>query len=310
MLASADEAIYISRMSSIMSAANVASEPGSRAEREFLESLGARVRAIREQLNLTRKRLASTADVSERYLGQLEAGEGNISVVLLRRVAGALGTTVAELVSSGQEALTERLVRRFVSQVSPSRLEEVLMRLAREVGPESTARRERVALIGLRGAGKSTLGDLYARELNVPFIELDREVEREAGLPLAEIFSMYGQGGFRTLERRCLERILDDSPRAVIAVGGGIVGEPETFEMLLGKCYTVWLRASPEEHMDRVIAQGDLRPMAHSSEAMRELKHLLKMRESGYQKADVSVDTAGLTVEAALARLRAAANRH
>jgi XRE family transcriptional regulator, aerobic/anaerobic benzoate catabolism transcriptional regulator len=300
---------YIADMPSLSPSRSVAVESDDRAEREFLESLGARVRAAREQAKLTRKRLAAIADVSERYLGQLEAGEGNISVVLLRRVAGALGATITELLSSDQEAIAERLVRRFLAQVPPNRIEEMLIRLAREVGPESAARRDRIALIGLRGAGKSTLGELYARELNVPFIELDREVEREAGLPLNEIFSIYGQAGFRQLERRCLERILAGTPRAVIAVGGGIVGEADTFEKLLGKCFTVWLKASPEEHMDRVIAQGDLRPMAHSSEAMQELKRLLKTREAAYQKADVSVDTAGVTVETALARLRAATHR-
>ena len=284
-------------------------DPGVRAEREFLESLGARVRACRERAQFTRKRLAAVADVSERYLGQLEAGEGNISIVLLRRVAEALGVSLSELLSSEHEALTERLVRRFLRQVPGHRIEEMLIRLAREVGPESAARRERIALIGLRGAGKSTLGERYARELNVPFIELDKEIEREAGLPLTELFSLYGQTGFRQLERRCLDRILSDTPRAVIAVGGGIVGEPETFDRLLGKCFTVWLRTSPEEHMDRVIAQGDLRPMAHSSEAMQELKRLLKTREAEYLKADVSVDTAGLSVDAALAQLRAATNR-
>ena len=287
----------------------VSVDAGTRAEREFLESLGARVRMTREQAQLTRKRLAAMADVSERYLGQLEAGEGNISVVLLRRVAEALGTSLPDLLASESEALTERLVRRFLAQVPSHRVEEMLVRLAREVGPESAARRERIALIGLRGAGKSTLGELYARELNVPFIELDKEVEREAGLPLNEIFSIYGPVGFRRLERRSLARILADTPRAVIAAGGGIVAETDTFDLLLGKCFTVWLRASPEEHMDRVIAQGDLRPMAHSSEAMQELKRLLKTRESEYSKADVSVDTAGLSVDAALTQLRAAIGR-
>lgn len=308
-------ALYISFMPHtssmpLSSSQNLPSEPSARAEREFLESLGSRVRAARERAQLTRKRLAAVADVSERYLGQLEAGEGNISVVLLRRVAEALGTGLPELLSSEHEALTERLVRRFLRQVPGHRLEEMLIRLAREVGPESAARRERIALIGLRGAGKSTLGERFARELDVPFIELDKEVEREAGLPLTELFSIYGQVQFRRLERRCLERILAQTRRAVIAVGGGIVGEPETFDLLLGKCFTVWLKASPEEHMDRVIAQGDLRPMAHSSEAMQELKRLLKTRESAYVKADVSVDTAGLTVDAALSNLRAATNRN
>jgi len=294
----------------LLATRDASSADSARAEHEFLEQLGARVRSFRERAQLTRRRLAVVADVSERYLGQLEAGEGNISIVLLRRVANALGTSISELLLSEQEALTERLVRRFMRQVPAHQVEEVLVKLARAVGPESEARRERIALVGLRGAGKSTLGELYAQELKVPFIELDREIERDAGLPLSELFSLYGQAGFRRIERRCLERVLTETGRAVIAIGGGIVGEPESYELLLGRCFTVWLKAMPDEHMGRVIAQGDLRPMAHSSEAMEELKGLLRAREPEYQKADICVDTSGLTVEAALARLRAAIASH
>jgi len=273
-------------------------------EREFLGNLGARVRSFREQAKLTRKRLAVIADVSERYLSQLEAGDGNISIVLLRRVAEALGTNIPELLLAQQEALAERLVHRFLRLMPAHQLEEVLVRLAREVGAGSEARRDRIALIGTRGAGKSTLGKRYAAQLGVPFIELDREIERAAGMPLADLFLLNGQAGYRRLERSCLEQVIGAHEKAVIAVGGGIVGEPESYDLLLSRCYTVWVKASPEEHMGRVIAQGDLRPMAHSAEAMEELKQLLKSREPACQKADLTIDTSGLSVDVALARLR------
>jgi len=279
-------------------------------EREFLERLGARVRSIREQARLTRRQLAAMARVSERYLGQLEAGEGNISIMLLRRVAASLGTPLSDFLSSEPEALAERLARRFLKHVPAGRMEEVLVRLAREFGPDGDSRRERIALVGLRGAGKSTLGERLAHELRLPFVELDREIEREAGLPLSELFSMYGPPGFRRLERRCLERVLNEYDRAVIAVGGGIVSDEETYELLLARCHTVWVKASPEEHMARVVAQGDLRPMAHSAEAMDELKQLLQSREALYQRADAVVDTSGLGIEAAFDRLRGSVERH
>lgn len=278
-------------------------------ERSFLENLGARVRECREAAGLTRRRLTALADVSERYIGLLEAGEGNISIVLLRRVAESLGTTIPELLSTREEALAERLALRLIREVPAHRMEELLVRLAREVGGDSGSRRERVALVGLRGAGKSTLGEHYARERGMPFIELDREVEREAGLPLTDLFSLYGQAAFRRFERRCLERLLEQTTRAVIAVGGGIVNDPETYELLLRSCYTVWLRADPEEHMSRVVAQGDLRPMAESREAMGELRELLRSRESLYRKADVVVDTSCVGPDRALDRLRQALER-
>jgi XRE family aerobic/anaerobic benzoate catabolism transcriptional regulator len=174
----------------------------------------------------------------------------------------------------------------------------------REFGHEEAARRKRIALIGLRGAGKSTLGKLLAKELNAPFIELDGEVERETGLPLNEIFSLYGQAGYRRIERRCLERVIEKHERAVISVGGGIVAEEDGFKLLLGNCFTVWLKAAPEEHMARVVAQGDLRPMAGNEEAMDDLKRILAAREPLYRKADAVVDTSGQTTEASLAKLR------
>jgi XRE family aerobic/anaerobic benzoate catabolism transcriptional regulator len=176
--------------------------------------------------------------------------------------------------------------------------------LEREVGSAREARRNRIALIGLRGAGKSTLGELLARELEVPFVEMDREIEAESGLPLAELFSLYGQAGYRRFEGRCLTRIIKEYPRAVLSVGGGVVSETGTYDSLLANCFTVWLKASPSEHMQRVIAQGDMRPMAESHEAMEDLKRILAGREPQYRKADEIVDTSGLSVEASFAHLR------
>ncbi len=164
----------------------------------------------------------------------------------------------------------------------------------------------RIALIGLRGAGKSTLGTLLARDLRVPFIELDREIERIAGASLAEIFDLYGQAAYRRYERRALEAVLESHDRAVIAAGGSIVSEAGTYDLLLTACYTIWLMAAPEEHMSRVVAQSDLRPIAGNDEAMADLRRILAGREALYAKADGRVDTTGATIAASLKRLKAA----
>lgn len=258
---------------------------------EFLLALGRRVRLARERRGWSRKALSHESHVSERYLAQLETGEGNVSIVLLRRVAAALGTTLPDLVGDG--APEHRLIRRFLEEIPPHRLEDALVRLMREFGRDDASRRTRIALVGLRGAGKTTLGAALARELRCPFVELDREIEREAAVSLSELFMLYGQSGYRRIERRCLERALDAHERFVLAVGGGIVSEPETFHLLLDRCFTVWVRAAPEEHMGRVVAQGDFRPMEGSAEAMDDLKRILAAREPLYRKADAVVDTSG-----------------
>lgn len=280
-------------------------EPITSADVDFLAGLGRRVRELRERRGMARKLLAREADVSERYLGHLEAGDGNISIMLLRRVAAALNVTLGEVLLPEQEDTVEkRLIRRFLERIPAHRLEDVIFRLMREFGHEEASRRKRIALIGMRGAGKSTLGSLLAKELRVPFIEMNRAIERETGLPLNEMFALYGQAGYRRIERRCLERLIKDNERAVISVGGGIVAEEEAFKLLLGNCYTVWLKAAPEEHMARVLAQGDLRPMAGNEEAMEDLKRILAARETLYSKADAVVDTSGETPETSLGKLR------
>ena len=250
---------------------------------------------------------ALDADVSERHLAQLETGDGNVSIVLLRRIAAALGVSLHELFSSEvAEPPEKELIQRFLKRLPAHRLEEVVAKLRREFDQEENARRCRVALIGLRGAGKTTLGSRWAQETNLPFVELDREIEKDTGIPLAEIFALYGQSGYRAIEKRTLERALRESDRLVLSVGGGVVSENETFDYLLSHCYTVWIKAQPEEHMSRVMAQGDLRAMKGNNQAMADLRHILEAREPLYRKADICLDTSGLSVEESFSRLSAA----
>jgi len=273
-------------------------------EAEFLSSLGRRVRNAREQRGMARKVLCRAAQVSERYLAALEAGEGNISVVLLRRVASALGLRLGDFFDASESLPEQRLIRRLLDSLPPKRLQEALARLTAEFGQDESVRRQRITLIGLRGAGKSTLGSLLSKELKRPLVELDREIEREAGITLSEVFLLYGQAGFRRIEKRCLERIIHSQEEIVLTVGGGIVSETETFNLLLLNCFTVWIKAVPEQHMARVVAQGDMRPMAGNSEAMEDLRKILASREPLYGKADAIVDTSGREISEALVELR------
>ncbi len=279
---------------------------GEADDADFLAALGRQVREARERRAMARKAVSQSAGVSERYLAQLEAGEGNASVLLLRNVARALGLPLTELLDPRESTVEQRLIRRFLDRLPPHRLEDVVFRLMRDFGEEAAARRRRVALVGLRGAGKTTLGTALAAELRCPFVELDREIEREAGIGLSEVFLLYGQTGYRRIERRCLEREIGAHPEMVMTVGGGIVSEPETYNLLLQHCFTVWVRASPDEHMARVIAQGDLRPMQGNDEAMADLRRILDAREPLYQKADATLDTSGEDPAQSLARLRQA----
>jgi XRE family transcriptional regulator, aerobic/anaerobic benzoate catabolism transcriptional regulator len=273
----------------------------------FLLSLGKRVRELRNRRGLTRKMMAREADVSERHLAQLEAGEGNVSIVLLRRIAAALHVSLAELFAAEAETRHEKvLIQRFLERIPAHRVEDAMSRLLREFGDEEAVRRKRIALIGLRGAGKSTLGLRLGREMGVPFIELDGEIEKDTGMPLEEIFSLYGQTGYRAIERRSLERVLHEQERAIVSVGGGVVSEKETYDYLLSNCYTVWIKARPEEHMARVIAQGDLRAIAGGNQAMDDLRRILEAREPLYRKADMYLDTSGSSVDESFGRLKAA----
>jgi XRE family aerobic/anaerobic benzoate catabolism transcriptional regulator len=260
---------------------------------------------------MTRKQLAQEAGVSERHLAQLEGGEGNVSIVLLRRITTALNVDLRDLFTEKTEALEEtQLIERFLQRLPATRVQEVVSRLVREFGQEENVRRNRIAFIGLRGAGKSTLGSRLSQEMKIPFIELDREIEKDAGIPLAEIFSLYGQSGYRRIEKKTLERVLLESGRAILSVGGGVVSEKETYDFLLSNCYTIWIQAQPEEHMSRVIAQGDFRAMADNDEAMEDLRRILEAREPLYRKADLHLDTAGESVEQSFARLKKALQKN
>jgi XRE family transcriptional regulator, aerobic/anaerobic benzoate catabolism transcriptional regulator len=239
----------------------------------YLAQLGGRVREWRAGHGMTRRSLAAASGISERYLAQLESGAGNISILLLRKVARAMGVPV------------ESLAREAPAEARP------------------------IALVGLRGAGKSTLGARLAEALHVPLVELDREVEKEAGAALGEVFSMYGQDAFRRFERRALEQVLARNEKLVIATGGGLVTDPGTYELLLERCRCVWLKASPEEHMARVIAQGDMRPFkgvnaSGRASALDEIRKLLADRNRLYGRAELVLDTAGKTAKASLAELK------
>jgi len=282
-----------------------ANEPDG--ERGYLARLGDRVREARARRGMSRKQLAADSGVSERYLAQLETGQGNVSILLLRQIASALGLPLTELLAEDSgDAVELTLTTQFLKRLPRQKLAAVRSQLVRDYGSAQDDRMKRIALIGLRGAGKSTLGARLARALGVPFVELDREVEREAGTSLSEIFLLYGQAGYRRYERRCLEKVLEKTDRAVIATGGSIVSEPGTYEFLLSACFTVWLKAEPEEHMARVIAQGDTRPMAGNEQAMEDLRRILNGRAALYRQADITVDTAGKTPEHSLSALRKA----
>jgi XRE family transcriptional regulator, aerobic/anaerobic benzoate catabolism transcriptional regulator len=268
----------------------------------YLKLLGDRVRTMRSRRAMSRKALAKHSAVSERYLAELEAGKGNCSIVLLRRIAKAMGIPVAELIDERPERDVEHLLfHQLLERLSPAELKgarELL--LSRHGGPSSEARHARIALIGLRGSGKSTLGKLLGAKLGVSFIELDREIEKTSGMALGEIFEMFGQPTYRRFERAALDAVIDKHPRFVLATGGSLVTEPGTFERLLTACVTIWVRAKPDEHMSRVIEQGDLRPMADNKRAMEDLVSILKSREPLYAKADYVLETAGKTPEQGL----------
>ena len=276
-------------------------------EAEFLRAVGERIREARSRRGMTRRILARDSGVSERYLAQLEAGLGNISIALLRQIAHAMGLPIADLVREGPDRPVElTLLIQTLSRMAPQDLAQVRKLLGERFGATaSSERHHRIALIGLRGAGKSSLGARLAKDLRIPFIELDREIEREAGAKLGEIFDLYGQAAYRRYERRALESVIERYDRAVVATGGSIVSEAATFDLLLSACYTIWLAADPEEHMARVVAQGDFRPMADNEEAMDDLRRILIGRNSLYSKADATVNTSGKKLEQSYKELRA-----
>jgi XRE family aerobic/anaerobic benzoate catabolism transcriptional regulator len=281
------------------------------ARHPFLVALGERVRAIRARRGMTRKAVSLAADVSERHLANLEYGTGNASILVLSQVAQALQCPLSELIGDVTASSPEwLLLRELLDRRDEATLRRVRVAVGELLGTGGAAskagapRSPRIALIGLRGGGKSTLGRRLAQDLGFPFVELSGEIEKFAGCTVAEIQALYGQNAYRRYERRALEEAIQIHAECVIAVPGGLVSDPATFNQLLTHCTTVWLQASPEDHMRRVVAQGDLRPMAASKEAMEDLKGILATRTPFYSKADYTLDTSAQPLDASFELLR------
>ena len=276
------------------------------AKNPFLVALGERVRALRSRRGMTRKAVSVAANVSERHLANLEYGEGNASILVLLQVAGALQCSLAELIGDVTTSSTEwLLIRELLEGRSEADLRRVRVAVGELLGTGGGgAVSPRIALVGLRGAGKSTLGQRLADDLGFPFVELSREIEKFAGCSVSEIQALYGQNAYRRYERRALEEAIQIYPEAVIATPGGLVSDLSTFNELLTHCTTVWLQADPEDHMKRVQAQGDMRPMAASKEAMEDLKGILAGRAAFYSKAQLRINTSEQALEPTFALLR------
>jgi len=279
----------------------------------FLESLGERVRTLRSRKGMTRRAVAVAADVSERHLANLEYGTGNVSVLVLLQVANALQCSLAELLGDVTTTSPEwLLIRELLSKRSEADLRRARVQLGEIFGEGGNAqeRKGRIALIGLRGAGKTALGQRLAGDLGFPFIELSREIEQFAGCQISEIHNLYGANAYRRYERRALEEAIQIYPEVVIATPGGLVSDSANFNLLLSHCTTVWLQADAADHMGRVAAQGDMRPMAASREAMEDLKRILEGRAAFYSKADMAINTSGRSEDQALAALRSSVHQH
>ena len=280
------------------------------ADETYLRGVGERVRLARARRGMSRKVLSKASGVSERYLAELERGAGNASLLVVRQIADALDIEPAELISDRTERPIDLILAiHQLERLASEELAEARRLLTQRFGNPVGSAEGRIALVGLRGAGKTTLGQRAAQELSVPFVELDREVERASGMELAEIFATRGQATYRKLERQCLETVIERFDRVVIATGGSLVTEPATYHLLLSSCLVVWLSANPDEHMGRVIAQGDLRPMAEGPQAMDDLNIILASRTALYAKAGVEVKTSGKSEAQALDALLAAISR-
>jgi XRE family aerobic/anaerobic benzoate catabolism transcriptional regulator len=296
---------------SLMASASGRPEPGPEEPRHpFLVSLGERVRTLRSRRGMTRKAVALAADVSERHLANLEYGTGNASILVLLQVAQALQCSLAELLGDVSTSSPEwLLIRELLEKRSEADLRRARIALGGLLGGgalpgDDPARKARIALIGLRGAGKSTLGQRLADDLGFAFVELSREIEKFAGCSINEIHSLYGTPAYRRYERRALEETIQIYPEVVIATPGGLVSDAANFNLLLSHCTTVWLQADPADHMGRVAAQGDMRPMAASREAMEDLKRILAGRSAFYSKADMSFNTSAWPLDEAFVALR------
>ncbi len=277
-------------------------------ERAYLGFIGDRVRKIRVNKKLSRKALSELSGVSQRYLAQLEGGAGNISVLLLYRIAEALGERVQGLLrpDSKQETDILRMIS-LMKNANNEQRQQVMKILEPEQANTTIIRR--LAFIGLRGAGKSTLGRMTAEKMGLPFHELNKDIEKGSGIPINEVMALYGAEGYRKLELLSLKNLIKSNKSIVLAVAGGIVNEPEAYHYLMRNCVTIWLKATPEEHMERVRNQGDERPMAGNPDAMQQLKAMLAERQSQYAQADIVIDTSGHTKERSLSEIINILNR-
>lgn len=262
---------------------------------DFLRAFGERIRGERARRGMSRKLLAHHAGISERYLTQLESGKGNVSLLLLRHIAAALGVPLSRLVA-------EETVQEFLARLTPDQLDEARAYLTADV-TDPAIRAARIALVGLRGAGRTTIGAAAAKELQIPFFELDKEIERLSGTSLGSVIELYGQQAYRRYELQALQELLASQPRFIVATGGSLVSETATYELLLRSCFTVWVRTTPEEHMQRVLDQGDLRPMAGSQPAMDDLRRILDERSELYGRADITLATTGKRIEESVREL-------
>lgn len=279
----------------------------------FLEALGERVRTLRSRKGMTRRAVAVAADVSERHLANLEYGTGNVSVLVLLQVANALQCSLAELLGDVTTTSPEwLLIRELLSKRSEADLRRARVQIGDLFGEGGNAqeRKNRIALIGLRGAGKTSLGQRLADDMGFPFIELSREIEQFAGCQISEIHNLYGANAYRRYERRALEEAIQIYSEVVIATPGGLVSDSANFNLLLSHCTTVWLQADAADHMVRVAAQGDMRPMSASREAMEDLKRILEGRSAFYSKADLSINTSARSEDQAFEALRSAVRQH
>jgi XRE family aerobic/anaerobic benzoate catabolism transcriptional regulator len=280
--------------------------PGSsRADAAFGAEIGRRVRQGRAKRGMTRRQLAQESNTSERYLARIESGDGNPSAIVMRAIAEALEMPIVELLPTarGHSVALDHIVD-LLGQVAPEDLPAIAGLIEKHLGKAASAdQAQRIALVGLRGAGKSTLGRKLADKLGFPFVELNRMIEQEYGASLPMLIEMSGLATFRRYERTCLERVLAEHRRVVIATAGGMVSNPETYSLLLRRSHTIWISARPDEHMSRVMKQGDFRPMAKNREAMSDLIAILDARKQDYARAEAALDTSGVTVEQSLAKL-------
>jgi XRE family aerobic/anaerobic benzoate catabolism transcriptional regulator len=271
----------------------------------FAADVGRLVRRARARRGITRRRLATDSGISERYLAQIEAGQGNPSVIVLTTIAQAMDVHITDLLPTPgkrHETMTriEELLRRLDASELPVIADLIEQRIAQDAAAD---RARRIALVGLRGAGKTTLGEMLAAKLDWPFVEINRLIEQDYGASVPLLMDMSGVSGFRRYERAALKKAIAGHDKVVIATAGGIVSDPETYALLLRRTHTVWVRALPQEHMSRVMAQGDFRPMAENRAAMADLMAILEARSPDYAQAEVQLDTSGRTVEQSLMKL-------